>query len=138
MKLGQKGFTLIEAIIALVLVGILGALFVSYLGTSVQRSGDPVVLAREEADAEVLMERISADYVKLINTSPASALATLYGNDYGLAVTKTYVTFDANGNEVVSGGATSNLKITVTFGGHRLSSVFTRARTTAGDPKVSY
>jgi prepilin-type N-terminal cleavage/methylation domain-containing protein len=140
---GQRGFTLIEVIAAIVLVGILGAIFVSYLSTDLEHSGDPVNMARDEAAGEQIMERINAEFVKQINTDPGAALANLFTfvqTNFAATATQTYVTFDAAGNEVdaTGGQTTNNLKIVVQAGGHQLAAVFSHARTTPGDPKATY
>ncbi len=141
----ERGFTLIEVIAALVLVGILGALAVSYLGTSVTGIGDPVNYVRGEAEVERIMERINGDYVELMNTSPTTALATLNSRDYGGYVSKSYITYDPiTHTEITAAGgtATRTLKIVVQKANHQLVALFTQARTdptgTNDDPRRVY
>ena len=114
----QAGFTLIEVIVAIVVASIVGVIFLSYMGTQLTHSGDPVNIARDEGVAEMWMERILSDYVQEMNASTyTTALATIFARDYtagpynmpaSVTLTRTYVTYDAGGNEVaVAGGGTS-------------------------------
>ena len=144
----QTGFTLIEVIVSIVLASIVGVIFLTYMGTELTRSGDPVNLAREEGVTEMWMERIMSDYVQEMNaTTFTTALATVFARNYaagpynmpaGVTLTRTYVTYDGVGNEVASGGATRNLKVTVRAGGYGLTCVLTAERVTSGDPVAYY
>lgn len=148
----QAGFTLIEVIVSLVVGAIVGVILLTYMGTQLVHSGDPVNIARAEGAAEMWMERIISDYVQEMNTpvTYAGALATIFARNYtsgpynmpaGVTLTRTYVTYDATtGNEVaVTGGGTStNLKVTVQAGGYSLTSILTAERVTSGDQITYY
>jgi prepilin-type N-terminal cleavage/methylation domain-containing protein len=146
----QAGFSLIEVIVAIVLASIVGVIFLSYMGTQLTHSGDPVIVARDEGIAEMWMERILSDYVQEMNASTyTTALATLYARDYtagpynmpgSVTLTRTYVTYDAMGNEVAvtAGGTSHNMKVTVRAAGYGLTSILTAKRVTSGDPVVYY
>jgi prepilin-type N-terminal cleavage/methylation domain-containing protein len=141
----QGGFTLVEVIIAIVVGAIVGVMFLAYMGTQLSKSGDPVNITREEGVAEAWMERILSDYVQEINGpgSYATALATVYARDYtappynmpaSVTLTRTYITYDAGGNEVAAAGGT-NLKVILKAGGYGLTTVITAERgTTSFDP----
>jgi|GEM_PF-746760 len=140
----EGGFTLIEVIIGIVVGAIVGVVFLTYLGTQLSHSGDPVNIAREEGVAEMWMERILSDYVQEMNTpgSYATALATIFARDYtaapynmpaGVALTRSYITYDGAGNEVAAVGGT-NLKVTVKAGGYGLTGILTAERGTTYDP----
>jgi prepilin-type N-terminal cleavage/methylation domain-containing protein len=58
----RKGFTLIEVIVSLVIVAILGSLLVSFMGTGIARSSDPVKQVRDLNAASGCIEIISANY----------------------------------------------------------------------------
>ena len=146
----QRGFTIIEVIVTIVVGAIIGVVFFSYMGTQLSRSGDPVTIARAEGAAEMWMERIISDYVQEMNTpvTYSTALATIFARDYtigpynmpaAVTLTRTYVTYDGAGTEVaVTGGGTStNLKVTVQAQGYSLTSILTAERSTSGDP-VTY
>ena len=91
-----------------------------------------------------------SDYVQEMNAATfTTALATLFARDYtagpynmpaSVTLTRTYVTYDAGGNEVaVTGGGTSrNLKVTVQAGGYGLTAILTAERVTSGDPVTYY
>jgi prepilin-type N-terminal cleavage/methylation domain-containing protein len=146
----KAGFTLIEVIVSIVLASIVGVIFLTYMGTQLTHSSDPVNLARDEGVAEMWMERIMSDYVQEMNAATfATALATLFARDYtagpynmpaGVTLTRTYVTYDAGGNEVaVTGGGTSrNLKVTIQGRGYGLTAILTAERVTSGDPVTYY
>jgi prepilin-type N-terminal cleavage/methylation domain-containing protein len=149
----QAGFTLLEIIVAIVISAIVGVVTISYMGTSLIRSSDPIVIARDEGIAETWLEFIESDFVKEMNdpVNYPTALATIYGrctnyhnNPYNMpasvTLTRTYITYDANGNEVVvtGGGTSTNLKVTVQAGGYPLTAVLTAVRVTAGDSIAYY
>jgi prepilin-type N-terminal cleavage/methylation domain-containing protein len=56
------GFTLIEVIITITLAAILGSFLVTFMGSALTRSADPIVQARHAADSKGKMEKISAAY----------------------------------------------------------------------------
>ena len=146
----QAGFSLIEVIVAIVLGAIIGVIFLTYMGTQLTQSGDPVNITRHEGVAEMWMERILSDYVEEMNGAAyTTALATIFARDYtagtynmpaSVTLTRAYVTYDAGGNEVaVTGGGTSNnLKVTVQAGGYGLTCILTAERSTSGDPVTYY
>jgi len=144
------GFTLIEVIVAIVVGSILGVIFFTYMGTQLTRSSDPINITRDAGVAEMWMERIMSDYVQEMNGATyTTALATIFARDYtavpynmpaSVTLTRTYVTYDAGGNEVaVGGGGTSNnLKVTVKAQEHGLTTILTAERVTSGDPVTYY
>jgi len=146
----RQGFTLIEVVITIVIAAILGSLVLSYLGTSLTKSGYSVRDVQNEGFAEACMERIISDYVKGLNSAidPASVLAvleTLRTHDYTAVLpasgtlTRSYVTYDATtGAEIAAGGPTTNLKVTVQVGDAKLTSLLTAQRSSGSDPYVVY
>lgn len=145
----QTGFTLIEVIVSITVGAIVGVILLTYMGTQLTHSGDPVNITRAEGAAEMWMERIISDYVQEMNTpvSYSTALATIFARDYTLgpynmpasvALTRTYVTYDGAGDEVAAGGASTNLKVTVQAGGYSLTSILTAERVTSSDPVTYY
>ena len=114
VKRHSKGFTLVEVIVTIVAAGILGAIFVNFMGTAMNSSWNSVEIARDESGAELLMEQITSEYVVDMNTNPANALnniVTNYGGQTinGIIITTGYVTFDAAGDE--QPGGTDYLKV---------------------------
>ena len=143
----ENGFTLIEVIATIVVMGILAAFFIDFMGTALNDSWRSVELVADEAKAEGLMEKIIADYVERINAIPNTALAVIlsressYENDgdYGMPVSMQYIVFDASGAEQPdNSGENRNLKVTVEPPGYNLTTVLTRSRTNPNDPPVPY
>ena len=114
---------MIEVIATVLVIGILAAFFIHFMGTALNDSWRSVEQVADEAKAEGLMEKIIADYVERINdNNPDNALSTIlsressYENDpdYGLPVSMQYIVFDTNGNEQAdTAGENRNLKVTV-------------------------
>ena len=145
----QAGFTLIEVIISIVVGAIVGVMLLTYMGTQLLNSSDPINMIRAEGAAEMAMERIISDYVQEMNTpvSYTGTLATIFARDYtggiynmpaSVTLTRTYVTYDAGGNEVAAGGTSTNLKVTVQAGGYGLTTILTAQRVRSGDPVAYY
>jgi prepilin-type N-terminal cleavage/methylation domain-containing protein len=145
----QNGFTLIEVIATIIVMGILAAFFIHFMGTALNDSWQSLEQVADEARAEGLMERIIAEYVEKINdNNPDAALGEIKGlestyesdpddPDYGLPVTMEYIVFDAGGNEQAdTGGENRNLKVTVEPPGYNLTTVLTRSRTDPNQPPV--
>ena len=143
----ESGFTLIEVIATIIVMGILAAFFIHFMGTALNDSWRSLELVEGEAKAEGLMEKIIADYVEKINNNPNTALSIIvsressYENDpdYGMPVTMQYIVFDASGAEQPdNSGENRNLKVTVEPPGYNLTTVLTRSRTNPNDPPVPY
>lgn len=62
----NQGFTLIEVIIALIVAGILAAMLVTYMGTGVAQSANPVIMAQNGSFLNQIIENMTADYKKLM------------------------------------------------------------------------
>lgn len=58
----QKGFTLIEVIITIIIVALAGTVIFTYLGNVLTRSHEPIALVRDLAEAKEDMEELVADY----------------------------------------------------------------------------
>ena len=135
----SSGFTLVEIIVTLVIMGIMVLFFVNFMGTAQTKSWKSVELVAGEAAAEAKIEEIIAYFTSKINSDPDNALTLVMGSDFGSEVIKDYITFDSSGNEIVlTSGTSRNLKITVNAPGNNLSTVLTQSRTGAGDPIVNY
>ena len=141
----ENGFTLIEVIATIIVMGILAAFFIHFMGTALNDSWRSLELVEGEAKAEGLMEKIIADYVRKINTNPDTALAIIlsressYENDpdYGLPVSMQYIVFDASGAEQPdNSGENRNLKVTVESPGYNLTTILTMSRTDSNHPPV--
>ncbi len=137
-----KGFTLIEVIATIIVVGIMAAFFIHFMGTAMDSSWKSVELVAGEAEAEGMLEQIIADYVKEINLSPDDALANLVtnkdGGTYGSNVGMDYIDFDENGNEIPVTGTSELLKVTYQAPGNNLIVILPKSRWNATDPKINY
>ena len=149
----RAGFTLLEIIVIVVLLGIVAAFFIVFMGEKITGAPEAVLEAEREANVEQVLERIIADYREEINgANPDAALTTVSSREStyealdpsgAVDVEFEYITFDASGNEVPGAASDPNLKVTVYAdpdgGGaerHRLVTLLTQARTTAGGEAV--
>jgi prepilin-type N-terminal cleavage/methylation domain-containing protein len=115
INMDSKGFTLVEVIVTILATGILGAIFINFMGTALTASWNAVEITRDEAGAEALMEQIIGEYVEDINSNPSTVLNNIFTTYNGqtingVAITTQYITFDNSGNEVAS-GPSPNLKV---------------------------
>lgn len=142
----RAGFTLIEVIVTIVAAAIVGVIFIQFMGTAMYRSVRPLEFVRGEAEAERLLERITADYVFEVNRDPAGVLVTLKAQidpptrKYGETVSAEYIRFDTAGNEAPFTGPAAEartLKVRVNAAGNDLVALFTRSRT-ANSPPVAF
>ena len=141
-----------EIIVTLVAAGILGAIFIQYMGTALDASWNSVEIVRDESGGEGVMEEIIADYVETINSNPAGALVVIRNKitngDYGTNVASNYIEFDPTGAEVDQGASpTDNLKVVLRSSGpvapaitgrYPLTIILTNSRRAAEDQKVVY
>ena len=136
----NKGFTLVEIIATIIVMGILAAFFIHFMGTAVDYSWKSVELVAGEAAAEGKLEEIIAYYTSKINDDLGLDNAlSLVKSEYGGDTTIYYIEFDGDGNEYdVTPGTSNNLKVTVEASGQNLSTILTKSRTESTDPKVSY
>jgi prepilin-type N-terminal cleavage/methylation domain-containing protein len=126
-----RGFTLVEAIVTIMVAAIMGVIFAQLMGTAMSRSANVVENVKKEAGAEALVEQIVADYLVEINKNdPSGALGVIKGKDYGTDVSKNYITFNPSGNEVKvdDPGVSDTLKVTVKATGGSLTVLLTNSR----------
>lgn len=143
----RKGFTLVEIILTLIAAGILGAVFIQFMGTALERSADALDRVNDEAEAEADMERIVADYVYELNRDPDNAFTALEtrraGGQYGSGVTFQPVVFDVTGGngalQNYTGSDPQNLQVTITRSGNSLTTLLTKSRVAGQDnPPVMF
>lgn len=152
---GLNGFTLLELIVIIVLIGIVASFMAVYFGKKVINAPDMILVSQREARVEQVMEEIMGAYLVEINgANPDGALAAVVAQEAAfedvdgdgspdLEVEFDWISFTAGGAEQVPGGATPNLKVTVftdpnntNAEQHRLTTLLTQARTTAGNEPV--
>jgi len=129
----RSGFTLLELIVIIVVAGFLGALLVQMLGTQLLRSGNPVVTAKESAQAEAALEGVVAYYTSRVNTNISGALDDVKTQYSGNST----VSFSADDANWQSTGVRV-LTVTVTAGGSRLTALLTQSRTNAADDPTNF
>ncbi len=116
IKRAEKGFTLLEVIITIVIAAILASFLITFMG-SVPRSTNPVIQTENLAAAQTVMEKITADYESYLRGDTTYTWANV-----GLG----YVTNDTvNSTAIYSGGTGFTLReVTVTAGDQKLVSYF--------------
>jgi prepilin-type N-terminal cleavage/methylation domain-containing protein len=140
----ENGFTLIEIIATVIVMGILAAFLMNFMGTAMTDSWRSLELVADEARAEGLMEKIIADYVDKINDNPNTALGEIQGSesdyesdvDYGMPVTMGYIRFNNGVEETDTAGENRNLKVTIESPGYHLTTILTESRTDSNDLPV--
>jgi len=70
-KKREKGFTLIEVIVTLVVAAILGAFLVSFMGTALTKSTEPVTRSKQMYALQQVMENVKATYLSMADATDA-------------------------------------------------------------------
>jgi len=128
-SIGQRGFTLVEIIITLVLSAILGTILVQLGGTALTKSSSTVLNAMYEVNVQRVMEGIVADYSAKKSSEGADA-ALIHIED---SIRDGY--YDEEDTEVEEppkdvnlidsdGQSVTVVMVTVSSGGHTLSTLF--------------
>jgi prepilin-type N-terminal cleavage/methylation domain-containing protein len=147
----SKGFTLIEIIATIIIMGILSAFFIHFMGTALDNSWKSVELVAGEAEAEGKLEKIIAYYTSkinddsLFNDALSSVVEEFRGDD---TITMICIEFNvssgAGAEEVIKEDIDEcpvgyrNLKVTIKPPGNNLTTILTQSRTDSTDPKVGY
>ena len=134
----DKGFTLVEIIATIIVMGILAAFFVQFMGTAQTKSWKSVELVAAEAEAEGKLEEIIAYFTSKINNDPDNALDAVMANDFGDNVTMNYIEFQNGTEDILESGTSTNLKVTINSAGNNLTTVLTKSRSSNADPNVRY
>ena len=138
----NKGFTLVEVIVTILVTAILSSIFINFMGTAMSRSVRSVEIVQGEADAESVLERITADYVLRTNQNSATALGLMEAaintppkSVYGPDVSARYVYFDAGGNELLyTGTSPRTLEVKVAAAGNDLIVLLAKTRNPNSPP----
>jgi len=135
-----RGFTLVEIIATVVIMGILSAFFIHFMGTALDDSWKSVELVAGEAAAEAKLEEIIAYFTSKINDDSQMADAlSIVASQFSGDATMEYIVFNSSGVEATDfSGEPRNLKVTVEAPGNNLTTILTKSRTQPTDPKVSY
>lgn len=111
---GQRGFTLIEIIITLVVLGVLASMLVTVVGVPFTSSSQPILRLRQTMSLQQTMENIRANFAATkdlatfdFNTFKGTIGATgsSQQNSFGsyLVVTNSYVKFNTSSHNEESG-----------------------------------
>jgi len=114
-KHGKKGFTLIEVIVTLLIAAILGTFLVTFMGTAVTKSGEPVARSKQLYELQQVMENIKSTYLTMADATNALTRLNAFitgspGSSSYTIVTKS-ISFnqDASGNYTESSNVCSGL-----------------------------
>jgi prepilin-type N-terminal cleavage/methylation domain-containing protein len=142
----NDGFTLIEVIVTLIVASILGTMLVTFMGTTLTGSVQPLLRVQNANIAGQVMENITADYNKLnwddIGAGTTVALSTLkthvqngnvstntpYFGAYTI-VYNDYVTLNSDGATAPIADTTGNnrtLRVSIKQGSQTLTTLFTK------------
>jgi prepilin-type N-terminal cleavage/methylation domain-containing protein len=147
LKIGNgcfnKGFTLIEVIVTIIAAGIMGAIFINFMGTAMSRSTRSIELVRGEARVEAVAESIIADFVYEMNRDPFGAFAALQAKNYGSDVIvnlNDYISFNLSGGVISPvNNNTLRVKVTVIETGNSLTFLLTKNRPSGfASPPVAF
>ncbi|MDR3640440.1 MAG: prepilin-type N-terminal cleavage/methylation domain-containing protein [Humidesulfovibrio sp.] len=130
----QRGFTLIEVIVIILVAGFLGALIVNFLGTQLLKSSSPVTTTQNAAQAEAIMEQVVSYFTDNVNQNTSGTLNQVVtefgGNNTAVQLTRNANTFSGDGQD--------SLTVVVTVGGVSFTTLLTQERTNSTDAKVSF
>ncbi len=139
-RLNDSGFSLVEVIATILAAAILGVIFINFMGTAMSRSVRSMEMVQGEADAESVLERITADYVRRINQNSATALGLMEADIntppkaiYGSRVSARYVSY-TNGVEDGTAANQRTLKVTVDAAGNDLIVLLAQTRNPNSPP----
>ncbi len=137
----SSGFTLIEVVVSLVVAGILGAMLVAFMNSTVVKSANPVINAKDGAYLNTIMERMYSDYkyqmsYALLNSqTPETAMSNFEANvdtankysdsSHPYAVTKKRISFTGTPPQEVDDSDSKILKVTITYQGLSATQLFT-------------
>lgn len=132
----DRGFTLLEIIITFILAAVVGSMLVEYMGTSLKRGGEAVVMVQDGFSLNSVMEKITADYEDEYKNGSYSFAAFKDNIEKGNIITNTpyygnytidtrYITFDGGGVEIKDTSGDNNLlKVTITANNQSLTVLF--------------
>ena len=133
-----SGFTLVEIIATIIVMAILAAFFVHFMGTAQSNSWKSVELVAGEAEAEGKLEEIIAYFTSKINNDPDNALNAVKTNNFGSNVAMEYIEFQGGNETILESGTSTTLKVTIISPGNDLTTLLTQSRTRNEDPCVKY
>lgn len=128
----QRGFSLLEMIVIIVIAGLVGALLVNLMGTQLTKGFGPATTASNAAQAEAALEEVVAYYTGRVNTNLATALSDVKTNYAGNA------TVVIDDRTTTLWNTMPALIVTTTVGQSSATTVLTQSRTNAADTAANY
>jgi prepilin-type N-terminal cleavage/methylation domain-containing protein len=133
---GDRGFSLIEVTVAIVIGAIASVLLIQFMGGNVQRSFAPLVRLDQSYQLVEVMENITAHYKNLLltNVDPLGTLDSDIQNGNVSTNTPYFGAYEASTPQYIqfSGGAETScsvncriLRVDLQQGEHRLTALFT-------------
>ncbi|MEE8481366.1 MAG: prepilin-type N-terminal cleavage/methylation domain-containing protein [Desulfobacterales bacterium] len=137
----QKGLTILEIIVTIVIAAILGTVLIQVMSTSLTRSSVPITLLQNIYSTTQVIEEMTADYEELydkyvkkydistlktyIENGNVSSNSPYYG-PYSLDYIG-YIKFDASYNEIADTSGDDNiLKVSISSNNQSLTVLFTK------------
>jgi prepilin-type N-terminal cleavage/methylation domain-containing protein len=115
-KQRERGFTLVEVIVTLVVAAILGAFLVSFMGTALTKSGEPVVRAKQLYELQQVMENIKATYLSMADATDALTRLNAFITTSPVSSSYTIVTKSISFTQDVGGNYTENSTVCPNLG----------------------
>lgn len=121
----NKGFTLIETIIAIIIAALVGSMLVSFTGTALQKSAVPAIRMARFYEKNQISDNIKADYMADYLHQFAGALQDFADdinnsgkyNTANATVSAVFIEYDQDFNQSIDNdGSEGILKVTVTPG----------------------
>lgn len=134
----QAGFTLLEIIVALVVVSVVSVVVFQVFGSSFIRSTEPATQLQNAFDLQLAMEEMTAAYMVMAESDDtvttaelvslqAAIAAKAYGDGAYTVDANNFVTFDGDNNVVADGsGSNDILRVIISRDtGESLTTLFT-------------
>ncbi len=117
----NKGFSLIEVIVVLVISAVLGTMLVQFLNTAYFKSPSPIQIVKDSITLQNVIENITSDYNADFTTDLAGFRSKIgpegsdQDNDYGIYRVRhnRFIQFNSGIEEDDSSGSNTLLKITL-------------------------
>ena len=114
-KQKKNGFTLIEIIVTLTVAAILGAFLVSFMGTALTKSGEPVIRAKQLYELQQVMENIKSTYLYMADATDALTRLQKFATDTtGATTSKDYGNYTINTKCIIFNASGGNYVENVT------------------------
>jgi prepilin-type N-terminal cleavage/methylation domain-containing protein len=109
LKKRENGFTLIEVIVTLTVAAILGAFLVSFMGTALTKSGEPVIRAKQLYELQQVMENIKSTYLYMADATDALTRLQKFATDAtGATTSKDYGNYTIDTKCIIFNGSSGN------------------------------